>query len=68
MKKQRASLYFTLAMIAAALFIVALAVAQDQDTRTKVLVDAAAAKDKIASLCSEAAITGRRAEKPSAAR
>jgi hypothetical protein len=67
-KRQRTSLYFTLAMIAAALFIVALAVAQDKDSRTKVEANAAAAKDKIASLYSEAAISARRAEKLSAAR
>jgi hypothetical protein len=69
MKKQRASLYFTLAMIMAGLFIVALAVAEDKDARAKVADNAVAAKDKIASLYGEATITARRsAGKLSAAR
>jgi hypothetical protein len=67
-KKQRTSLYFTLAMIAAALLIVALAVAQDKDTRAKVAVDASAAMDKITSLYTEVAISARRTERLIAAR
>jgi hypothetical protein len=68
MKRQRTPLYFTLAMFAAVLFLVALAVAQDKDARTRVAMDATAAKDKITSLYTETALTARRAERLTAAR